>query len=359
MIRTFYPKTSLFEDASVVDMASAGSVSEADIHLQSAATFHVKGKVENLGTGALRRGATLTLGPRDGAAMGGLGRTAHLESDGSFDIGEVPSGSYTLWLFGSHPVDFDQSRRGGHRRILARQDIDVSGGDTNGVVLALLPPVNLAGQVILTNPPPNANASLLRVTLFPAGQSAPGSYQGAAVGINGAFSIQDLEPGEYMVRVANAPAGTYVQSITLNRQDVVTGGMDLSQGGGGELQVTLHGGAAEVQGTLSASSDGPQASNGTALLVPEALPADGSGVLSGAIKAGGIFTIANVPPGHYFAFAIERWSSIWQNADFLHSMEREGTRVDVEENGHAQIQLSLLSADQLQQAASRLGLTVQ
>ncbi len=291
--------------------------------------------------------------------MGGLGRTAHAEPDGSFDIGEVPSGSYTLWLLGSYAGESGQSRHSGNRRLLARQDVEVSGGDTNGVVLSLLPPVNLAGQVILTNPPPNANASQLRVTLLPAGQSAPGSYQGVVLSSIGAFSIQDLEPGEYMVRVANIPAGTYVQSITLNRQDVMTSGMDLSQGGGGELEITLHGGAAEIEGTLSASSDGTQAANGTALLVPEALPVDGSGVLSAGIRAGGIFTLANVPPGHYFAFAIERWSSIWQNPDFLHLMERDGTPVNVEENGHAQLQLSLLSADQLQQAASRLGLTVQ
>ncbi len=359
MIRTFYAKTLTFEDASILDLVSAGSVSEADIHLQRAAVFHIRGRIESLGPGVLRKGSNLSVGPRDGPAMGGLGRTAHAEPDGSFDIGEVPSGSYTLWLLGSYASESGQSRRGGRPRLLARQEVDVSGGDTNGVVLSLPPPINLVGSVTLTNPPPNANASQLRVTLVPAGQAAPGSYQNVAVGGNGAFSVQDLEPGEYMVRIANIPAGTYVHSITLNRQDVMTSGMDLSQGGGGELQITLRGGAAEIEGTLSAGSDGAQAVTGTALLVPEALPADGSGVLSAAIRAGGIFTIANVAPGHYFAFAVQRWSSIWQNADFLHLMERDGTPVDVEENGHAQIQLSLLSADQLEETASRLGLTMQ
>ncbi len=358
-IRTFYPRNLTFEEAGALEITPAQVVSEADIRLQSGATFHIRGRIESLGPNSLRKGATLMLGPRDAPAMGGLSRTAHAEPDGSFDIADVSNGSYTLWLFGSYASGFDEGRRGGHRRLLARQDVDVSAGDTNGVMLSLLPPINLAGQVILSNPPPNATVSQLRVTLLPAGQPGPGSYQNVAVDSNGAFSIHDLEPGEYMVRAVNAPAGTYVQSITLNRQDVMASGMDLSQGGGGELQITVRGGAAEIKGTLSAGSDGSQPATGTALLVPETIPVDGSGVLSAGIKAGGIFTLTSVPPGRYFAFAIERWSGIWQNVDFLHSMEREGTPVDVQENGHAQLQLSFVSEDQLQQAAVRLGLATQ
>jgi len=358
-IRTFYPKTLSFDEAGVIEITSPGGISEADIRLQHAATFHVRGKIESLGTGGMPKAETLTLGPRDAPAMGGLGRTAHTEPDGSFDIGDVPSGNYTLWLFGIYPGGSDQTRRGERRRLLARQDVEVSGGDTNGVLVSLLPPVNLSGRVILANPPVNASASQLRVALVPAGPSAPGSYQNLAVDNGGAFAIQDLEPGEYMVRVTNAPAGTYVHSITLNRQDVMTNGMDLSQGGGGELEIMLHSGAAEIDGTLFATNDRPQTASGTALLVPEILPVDGSGILSATIKAGGIFSIPNIPPGRYFAFAVERWSSIWQNPEFLQSIEREGTPVQVEENGHGQIQLSMLSAAQLQETASRLGLTVQ
>ena len=193
-IRTFYPKALTFEDAGVLDMASAASISEADIHLQRGATFHIRGRIESLGPGGLRKGSTLTLGPRDAPAMGGPGETAHAEPDGSFDIAEVPSGSYTLWLYGSYTGESGQGRRGEKRRLLARQDVDVSGADTNGVVLSLLPPVNLVGSVTLTNPPPNANASQLRITLLPAGQSAPGSYQNVAVGSNGAFSIRISSP---------------------------------------------------------------------------------------------------------------------------------------------------------------------
>jgi hypothetical protein len=225
------------------------------------------------------------------------------------------------------------------------------------VVVSLLPPVNLTGSVVLLNAPVNANLSQLRVNLQPPAPTAMGGFHSLSVDANGAFSIQDLEPGQYVVRVVNIPSGMYLQSVTLNRQDVTASGIDFSQGGSGELGVTLKAGVSEVDGAVSSTSDG--APSGFALLVPETLPADGSGILTSRIAQGGTFVISNVPPGHYSVFAVQQWTSIWQNADFLHEMQRNGTSVEVQENSHAQVAVPLLTADQLQQTAASLGLSIQ
>ncbi|MDQ2844075.1 MAG: carboxypeptidase regulatory-like domain-containing protein [Acidobacteriota bacterium] len=358
-IRTYYPRSAILEGASAVEVAPADSPSGINISLQQAATFHVRGKIESLLPGALRKGTALTLSPRDTSAIGGSGRAASTRADGStFDIARVPSGSYSLWLLGSY-AGVDGSRRGRRPRLLARQDVDVNGADVNDVTLSLMPPVNLTGRLALLNPPTGINPAQIRISLQPAGQTALGSFQMLSPGADGSFAAQDLEPGDYMVRVSNVPAGMYVESIQLNRQDVQQTGIDLSQGGGGELVVTLRPGAGDVNGTLANSGGSNQPGSGLALLVPEKLSADGSGVLSGQLRAGGTFSVANVAPGRYFAFAVEHWSSIWQNVDFVRAMEREGTPLDVEQNGHAQVQLRLLTLDDLQQAAARLGLSAQ
>ncbi len=357
-IRTFYPKAATVEDASVIDLAPGASMADADIHLQQAETFRIRGKIANLVPGGLQNGGMLELAPRDSAPSSGLGRRLRSESDGSFSVDGVPSGSYTLWLIGSYSPGVAYNRRFGRRRVLAKQDIDVNGTDVNDIVLSLMPPVNLSGSVVLLNPPATVNVAQLRVNLQPDAQNAMGSFQSVTVDANGAFSIQDLEPGEYMVRVVNIPTGMYLQSVMLNRQDVTTSGIDLSQGGGGELDVTLKAGVAEVDGTLTASGDGAPAS-GFALLVPEVLAADGSGILTARIAQGAKFVISNVPPGHYLAFAVQQWTSIWQNPDFVREMQREGTTVEVQENAHAQVTVPLLTTDQLEQTAARLGLSVQ
>jgi hypothetical protein len=281
----------------------------------------------------------------------------HTKSDGSFSMSGVPSGSYTLWLVGSYGAGAGQNRRYGRRRVLAREDVDVNGSDVNDIVISLLPPVNLTGNVVLLNTPANANVSQLRVTLQPSSQTAMGSFQTVAVDADGGFSIQDLEPGEYMVHVVNIPTGMYLQSVMLNRQDVTTSGIDLSQGGGGELDVTLKTGVAEVDGIVAAGTDGAPAS-GFALLVPETLAADGSGILTARIAQGGTFMVTNVPPGHYLAFAVQQWSGIWQNLDFLRATQRQGASVEVQENSHAQVTVPLMTTDQVQTAASALGLSV-
>ena len=360
-VRTYYPKAATLESASLIEVAPGASNADLDLQLKRAETFHVRGKVEGMQAGALQHIPMLALAPRGTSAFGGLGRTFAAHEDGSFAIDKVQSGSYTLYLLGSYAGGVEPSRRASRSRLLGKQDVDVNGSDVSGLALSLLPAVNLTGRVIQVNGTSGSpgQAQQLRVILQPAGQAAVGSFSNAVADASGAFAFQDLEPGEYMVRVLGVPVGMYVHSVTLNRQDVMTSGMDLLQGGGGELQITLRGGAAEVDGSLSSSGGGSQGVTGTVLLIPETIPVDGSGVLLGSLATGGTFAVKSVPPGHYSAFAIEHWTTIWQNPDFLRSMQRDGTPVDVQENGHAQVQLPFLTMDQVQADASRVGLSAQ
>ena len=360
-IRTYYPKATAIESASLIEVAAGASTPDLEIQLQRAETFHIRGKVEGLQANALQQAPMLSLTPRGTSQHSGLGRTVPAQADGSFTIDKVPSGSYTLWLLGSYAGGQNPNWRGARSRVLGRQDVDVNAADVSELSLALMPPINLTGQVTQVNAPAGntGQGQPFRVMLTSAaGQPGMSALGPVPVDANGGFSLQNLEPGAYMVRLLGVPPGMYVQSVTLNRQDVMTNGMDLSQGGGGELQITLRGGAAEVDGTLS-SSGASQGVTGTVLLVPETIPVDGSGVLMASLATGGTFAVKSVPPGHYSAFAIEHWTTIWQNPEFLRSMQREGTSLDVQENGHAQVQLPFLTMDQVQADASRVGLTAQ
>ena len=358
-VLTFYPHTQDSDSATAVEMQPGQNMTDVDVQLRRALTFHVRGRVEAVTPDTLT-GGTLNLAPRGSFPTDGLGRRSTVAQDGRFDIEGVIAGSYTLWLTGSYGGGQGSSGgRRSRRRLLARQDVEVNAGNVNGLALALLPPINLTGQVTLGNQSlAQNNLAQVRVSLAPSAQTGLGGFQTVPVKSDGSFAIQDLEPGNYSVRVFNAPAGMYVQSVSLNRQDVTVSGLDLAQGGAGEVEITLRSGAAEVDGTLNASEGTNQAATGTALLVPENLPRDGSGVLSATVNSIGGFAIRNVPPGRYFAYAVDRWSSIWQNPDFLLDMQRRGQTVQVPENGHLQVQLTLLTTDQIQMEASGLGLTV-
>lgn len=180
-----------------------------------------------------------------------------------------------------------------------------------------------------------------------------GGFQNAAVAADGSFAIDDVAPGEYTMRVAGAPTGTYVKAILYNRQDITLTGVDLTQGGGGEIDVVLRTGTGEVDGAISDAT----ARATMMILAPETVGQDGSGVLLANLQANGNFVVRNAPPGRYYAFAVESWSPVWQNADFLRQMQNQGATVDLAENGHVQVELPVITAEQAQAAALPLGLT--
>jgi hypothetical protein len=117
-------------------------------------------------------------------------------------------------------------------------------------------------------------------------------------------------------------------------------------------------GVAEVDGTIETGNSMAAGPGALVILVPDNFAPDGYRTLTGQVSAGS-FAVKNVPPGHYYAYGLERWSSVWQNVDFLHEMQREGASIDVEENGHPQVQIPLITEQEVELTAARLGLTVQ
>lgn len=356
LVRTFYPKSLDLEGASALEIQGGQDASDVTIQLRRAAAYHIRGKIEGLAASPTNRAPSISLGPRGGDISDGLGTVARAQADGTFDISKVAPGSYTLNVTGVDGLSSSvPGARPSRTRLLARQDVDVGAGDVNGIVLAVIPLVNLAGRVVFEGQD-GANLSGVRVNVLPLGPGAGGSFQTTAVQSDGSFRIDNVTPGEYLIRVAGPPAGSYVKSVSYNRQDITTSGVDLTQGGGGEIEIVLRTGTGEVDGTLTADS---LAATTMMILAPDNIAADGSGVLLGSLQPSGGFAIRNVSPGHYYAFAVERWSPVWQNADFVRQMQNQGASVDLPENGHVQVQLSLVTTDQMQAAAAPLGLTAQ
>lgn len=355
LVRTFYPQSLKLEGATPLDVSAGQDASDVTIRLQRAAAYHIRGKVEGWQPGSSEHAPTLSLGFRGTLASDGLGRVVRLAADGAFDISSVLSGSYTLTLIG---VDNSMGgpSKGSRARLLARQDIDVGASDVDGVSLAVIPLITLSGRVGMDGIS-NPNAATVRVNLMPRGSGAVGGFQSIGVQSDGSFSVQNLAPGEYTVQVVGMPPGAYVKSIEYNRQDILTTGLDVTDGGGGEIDIVLRTGSGEVDGSVPGSVQVPR--NAMMILVPEKPPADGSGVLLANLQPSGVFASRNVPPGRYYAFAAEGWSSLWQNPDFLRQIQNQGASVDVPENGRVQVQLPVITGDQMQAAAAPLGLIAQ
>jgi hypothetical protein len=354
LVRTFYPRALNPEDATAVQVTAGQTMTGIDITLLTHASYRVRGRIAGF-SNLTPRQTMVTLSLRNALHAGSLRQTVRPNVDGSFEFGGVLPGSYTLWLRGSYADAPSNPMIRQRPRMIAREDIDVGNSDLSGIELAAIQPISVSGELSLENGH-NENLSNVRVALT-ALEDIPARGMRTVDVINGsAFSFENLEPARYSIAVMNAPAGTYIKSISFNKQDVTHSGIDLTQGESGQLEIVLRTGAGEVDGTIEASQD-QIAGPATVVLIPEAPLAGGSGLLFSAARPGNNFVIANVPPGHYYAIAVEQYDPMaWQNADFVRQMQAEATGIDVGESAHTEVQLAVTSVEQLHQIAARLGL---
>ena len=360
-VQTFYPDAVNRETAAPVLVRTAQDMPGIDIHLRSAQTYHVRGKIAgNLPEGGPDK-LNLTIAARDDLPMFFGGR--NVAKDGTFDIPGVAPGAYTLSLVSMN----------GRLNGFAHQPIDVGTSDLNGVVMTIVPPGTLHGQVYVEGKPTSAGAEgdLASVGLY--FSPADGFFYGApevTVKGNYAFAAENVNPGKYLIHVANTPEGTYIKSIQFGHQEVFGKELDLTQGVAGELAVVLRYGTAEVSGTLQKPQTDPAAaSTGQATAPPPSasivLIADNSGTDTPEMSfansdQNGTFNLKHVRPGRYRAYALEQLDmNQWQNPAVRKQFESRAAEIELNENDKKQIQLSVISSADTQQMLASLGIESQ
>ncbi len=361
-IRTCYPGATTIETATPIEITAGQDAADTNIRMQSAQSYHVRGKVVgNLPAGESQR-MSVSISARDEQAFF-FGNQTIVGKDQSFDIAGVAPGSYNITVM----------VMGGGIRNGARQPVDVGQGDVNDLIVTLFPPGSLRGQIRLEGTPqagsPAGNLANVHVSLSPADQGMIfGRTPNAQAKPDGSFTLESVAAGKYYVQV-HPPAGAYLKSVHLGQEEIAGKTLDLTQGVAGELDIVFRYGVAEVDGTLQgaqntsaadASSTGQAATSGltaSVVLVPDVLDANGSGMQFGSTNQNGTFTIKQVPPGHYRAYAFEQIDqNQLQNPELLKQLEAMGAEVEVNENDRKQLQLSLISADDVQQLLTRLGI---
>ncbi len=238
--------------------------------------------------------------------------------------------------------------------------------DVNGVVLTIIPPGSLHGRIRAEGAPAGnaqwspANA---RVDLSVAADE-PSFYVGGTSQVSpkqdGTFVFEDVSTGIYRLGASNGPDGAYLKSIRLNDQDVLNKDIDFSQGVSGELEVVFRYGAAELNGTVQLPQSASSGASGQPATVPifnVFLVDDGGHQNAGNTDQNGAFTFKGLTPGQYHAYAFEQLDpSQLENPAVLKALEEKGTSIELKENDKKQLELPVISADDMQQILAKLGL---
>lgn len=348
MVPTYYP--------SVVDpalaepiVARAGAESSGyEIRLQSVPVYRVRGVVLNPdGTPAAKAVVELratiagaspdryfffgAIGTRQSFSIrsGAFGLPDEIEpfvtgNDGVFEFPSVRSGEWTARAEGA-PV-WDESRRqsvssiGGASFLLGR-------GDPDDLKIRLATPFSLSGVVVLSDgsaPPPGV---MLGLSLSSENLHAGGGMPGPG----NLLQFGGVTPGNYEIR-ADVLAGNYYASAILLGSNDVTGQRVQLTSASPPIKVVLKT-AGTIQGTIE------DADAGIVVLFPQTFEGAGYSVRSGQ---GRTFELSGIPPGDYFAIALDRFDPrTMADAVRLRSLMPRTRSVRVEQGSTASLELKV------------------
>jgi hypothetical protein len=254
--------------------------------------------------------------------------------------------------------------------------VDVGDADIEGVQIIAIPPVNIAGRIVVEGlldqkasggPVPSADLEDLRISLrrvLPV-QSAPSLLARPDNNANyslprpdGSFVVEVI-PGDLQISIApllnltsrpnvNPPVPAslqhaYVKSVRLGDVDVLNNGLRLQGPVAASLEIVIGTTTGGFGGTVL--TDRLNAGPGiTVALLPEVRRRTDLYKIATTDPAGR-FHMDHVPPGSYRAFA---WQDVsdgaWLDPDFMQAHEARGAAVPIDEGNTINIQLTVIPA---------------
>jgi len=251
------------------------------------------------------------------------------DKNGAFDLDGLARGEY--FLIATITAENNDRR-------FAVQSLNVQTSNIDGLKLIATGGLEIAGQIRIDS----GTTEGFRVPFATEFQGLPGPA--VTVVVNDSFSIRRLPPGNFRVSVAapaTAPPSIYVKSIQVGGAEVVGGLAHFDGTTAGPLQIALGRNGGSIEGHVTDNQRQPM-SNAQVVLVPTfaSRPDLFKTVFT---DLAGNFRIPGIAPGSYLAYAWP-WvpKGIWQNADFLRSVEQLGQRMLVSDGQTVNANLQLL-----------------
>jgi hypothetical protein len=331
---TYYPGVTSPSTAQALSVAN-GSEVFADFAMQRPAGFNVSGKVLVPLEVRGYRSLNLFLESRNAAVVQAytamLTNTRDARSpdgaENTFEIRNIGDGKYELFAIAGNPPMI----------AVARIPFEVRGRDVEGLSVVAELPQTVKGRIVSTDPAWRANNTTVFFSAVPempanvtAGMIEP---QNLKVSADGAFSVESVFPGTYLVGVLGPmPPGGYVSDIRVGNRSIYPAKLLLVGSGPVEpLEFKIDRGTTSIRGTVVDRQLQPAASL-RAVLVPEP-PARQDARRYRYIEStgpGGPFVFSGVEPGEYRIFAWEQSvGAREQDTAFIAGIEAFGQRVTV------------------------------
>jgi hypothetical protein len=322
-------------------------------------TYHVRGTVQGPLDSTLGDRFYVKLTPENPRLMPAVS-AQRIEGDGSFDVSNVWPGGYTLSVTSTYAKFEGPMMCSGRigspcyshlEHVVATLAISVGTADLNDVRPTLQPLAYLTGQILLDGNAPEAER-LKKWSWVPSlakefRNQAPAT---ASLSLDGHFSMDSLDEGDYNFFINNFWPEYYIQSILVDGK--VFEGKRFHLGFGQSAHVIVNLASDGASGVLrNAPGDPPmdpyrdlcqyfREPSTRTVLIPDPLPAGDPGVLEGSYSSDGEEHLAGVPPGRYRMVAFENFKfsnefdlrhspGLFHNREFLEKLGQLGQAMEI------------------------------
>ena len=362
---TYYPSTPNPGEAQRIALAVGQELPSVDIQLQPVKLVKISG-VAIGSDGKPMAGAMVMLMPAMREALQfGPGGTSRTDKDGNFTLSGVTPGDYSLqvqsmgaifqaagnamaFAFSTSDSSSDsETPTAPPQREFAMANVSVASEDVTGLVLTGMHGAKASGTIAYEGGMKPESAGAIRVTAPSTDIDAnPMPTFGASlVKEAGTFEIDSLV-GSHTFRLANLPKGWSLKRVTLNGEDITDSGHDFRPGADVTgVEILLTNKVTAVAGAVTAENGQPQ-KDYTVVAFPQdqqkwALPQN-RWIASARPDQDGRFTFNNLPPGEYYAIAVEYIAQgEWADPDWLARAAKSASRFTLDDGGTKTLDLKL------------------
>jgi hypothetical protein len=336
---TYFPGTPSLEEAQRVSVAAGQESAGVSFALTLTRTVRISGTAVGSDGRPMTDGMVAVLPRTGGSFVMGPSSGGRLR-DGTFTVGGVAPGEYTIQAR-------TMGRRGVEEGEVAIANIVVAGEDISNLVLVATKGVRMTGRIRFDAAPDEGTLARLRVFLPPVefGAGIMGRIGQSPVTAQGAFELEDLQPGRRRVVLENLPKGWAISAVRVGGVDVADTGVEIGKEDitGVEIQVTNR--LTSVTGSVR--DDRNDAATSYVVLVFSTderhweLSMGSRRINAGRPDQNGVYRIEGLAPGSYFAVAVSEMPEEWGNPELMERLIPLAERFSLNEGESKSLDLTL------------------
>jgi len=344
--RSYYPGVDDIIHAGSIELEPGGSIERLDFTLRTPKVYRVRGRIIDAATNLPPASAGI-------ATSTGIGRFSQSYDPltGNFEIDGLAPGEFKVsaWIPGSPCGKVSDGFGGLYTTNLngipstagaaGSTAVRLGEGDLENVLVVIRHGGCLKGSVTTDG---KAFPNWFSLQLRPSGSSI---HISVSMEKNGELQVDGLLPGQYQLLPLRLPDGFFLKAATYGGADVLDKPLDFKAEGSARMQILLSSRVAHLEGAVTAASGKPAAGI-LVVLVPEQRRDRYDLFVTTDTNEQGKFTLDNLAPGDYRAFA---WESIeknaWMNADVLDRYKQYGQPVYLAEESKETLNLPVIPVD--------------